>query len=139
MHTREKGNKGEDIACIYLVKKGYVVVDRNYLRKWGELDIVAHKDSMLHFFEVKSVTYIPLGKVGSHSPEENVDGFKGHKLRRIIETYLEDRGSRYRKQLEKGIGAIENQEIDFQFHVLCVYMDIKNRKARVKMIENVIL
>jgi putative endonuclease len=122
---RIKGNKGEDISCTFLERKGFVITDRNYLRKWGELDIVAHKDGIVHFFEVKSVTWMPVVRGNAHRPEENVNLFKGHKLRKIISTYLVD----------KGIG----EETAFQFHVLCVYMNMKTRKARVEMIENVIL
>ncbi len=55
MHTRTKGDKGEDVACIFLRKHGFQVVTRNYLRKWGELDIIAVKEGIVHFFEVKSI------------------------------------------------------------------------------------
>ncbi len=50
------GKIGEDCACKYLQKLGYKIVDRNYLKKWGEIDIVAQKDKKLHFVEVKSVS-----------------------------------------------------------------------------------
>jgi len=35
------GNLGEDIACRFLKKKGFKIVDRNYRKKWGEIDIIA--------------------------------------------------------------------------------------------------
>ena len=117
--TKIKGNIGENIACEYLRKQGFVIVDRNYYRKWGELDIVAKTDNMIHFFEVKSVTN------RSHAPEENVHGLKVSKLRKIIGTYLSDKGY--------GLDAT------FQFHILCVYMNEKTRLASVKWIKNVIL
>ena len=55
------GKTGEDYACDYLRKSGYIVVERNYLKKWGELDIIAKKNKKLHFIEVKSVsrTFLP--------------------------------------------------------------------------------
>ena len=34
------GVKGEDLACVYLVEKGYRIEERNARRKWGEIDIV---------------------------------------------------------------------------------------------------
>ncbi len=50
------GQKGEDEACFYLEKKGYKVIERNYLKKWGEIDIVCKKNSKIHFVEVKTVS-----------------------------------------------------------------------------------
>jgi len=34
------GSKGEDLACAFLVEKGYKIVDRNIRRKWGEIDAI---------------------------------------------------------------------------------------------------
>jgi len=41
------GNLGEDIGCKFLVKRGFLIKDRNYRKKWGELDIIAEKDNLL--------------------------------------------------------------------------------------------
>ncbi len=125
MHTRTKGDKGEDVACIFLRKHGFQVVTRNYLRKWGELDIVAAKEGIVHFFEVKSIVS-PLGSISKgHRPEDNVHALKLRRLRRTVEAYLTDKGG--------GLDA------EFQFHVLCVYMDISARRARVKWLRNLII
>lgn len=48
------GNLGEDIASKYLLKKGYQIVDRNWIYQKKELDIVALKDEFLVVVEVKS-------------------------------------------------------------------------------------
>jgi Holliday junction resolvase-like predicted endonuclease len=53
---RKTGDLGEDIAERFLMKQGYRIVERNYLRKWGEIDIIAKKDGKLYFVEVKTVT-----------------------------------------------------------------------------------
>ena len=122
-HTRYKGNKGEDVACTFLERKGFKIIARNYLKKWGELDIVATKGGILHFFEVKSVTF---GETRSgHRPEDNVHGLKVKSIRRMIETYLAE----YKI----------HPETVFQFHILCVFMDMQRRTARVKWLENIIL
>lgn len=39
----EIGQLGEEIACQYLEKKGYTILDRNFRRKWGEIDIICSK------------------------------------------------------------------------------------------------
>ena len=37
----ELGKLGEDLACRYLVDKGYRIIERNYRKPWGELDVIA--------------------------------------------------------------------------------------------------
>ena len=126
LHKRAKGNIGEDIACVFLNRRGFRIICRNFFRKWGELDIIAEKDNVLNFFEVKSVV---VGNMScfddNHRPEDNVDGWKIKHLRRIVETYLDFSG--------RGLDS------EFQFHVLCVYMDLGTRLARVKWLKNVVL
>jgi len=52
----ELGKYGEDRACEYLVEKGYKIVERNFRKPWGELDIVAKApDKTLTFVEVKTM------------------------------------------------------------------------------------
>lgn len=50
----ELGKLGEDIATMYLLEKGYQIVDRNWIFQKKELDIVAIKDDFLVIVEVKS-------------------------------------------------------------------------------------
>ena len=121
-NNREKGNRGEDVACFYLKKHGFLIQERNYLRKWGEIDIIAVKDKILHFVEVKSV--VNKGNIG-HRPEENVHELKLRKLRRVIQSYLSDH--------HYGVDA------EFKFHVITVVYDQLKDKFSVKMLENIIL
>lgn len=52
----ELGELGEDLACRYLVDKGYKIIERNFKKPWGELDIIAkNPDKILVFVEVKTV------------------------------------------------------------------------------------
>lgn len=122
-NTREIGNIGEDIACSYLEKQGFFIQERNYLKKWGEIDIIAVKDKILHFIEVKSVA--DRGWCLDYRPEENVHGLKQSKLRRIIQTYLHDK--------KYGIDA------QFEFHVITVKINKIAGKSEVKMLNNLIL
>ena len=51
---RRRGNMGEDFAANYLQKEGYTILERNYSTKYGEIDIIAQKDRIVAFVEVKS-------------------------------------------------------------------------------------
>jgi len=123
---RSRGDTGEKIACAFLEKEGFKILNRNFLKKWGELDIVAEKDKIIHFFEVKSMIGSVSDTVSSgHRLEDNVHGLKVKHISRMIETYLDEKG--------RGLDA------EFQFHVLCVYMNIKTRRAKVEWLKNIIL
>ena len=123
------GRIGEDTACKFLMKHGFSIVERNYWKKWGEIDIIAQKAKKLHFIEVKTVSRENLvGKVtreiDSYQPEENVHPAKLKRLGRTIQTYLLE------KDLEEG---------EWEFDVLAVFLDIRNKQARVSFTENVVL
>jgi putative endonuclease len=59
------GYKGEDIAADHLIKSGYKILIRNW--KWGkhEIDIIAEKDDLVVFVEVKTRTGDFLGGLPS--------------------------------------------------------------------------
>jgi len=49
------GDKSETLATSFLEQSGFVILERNYFaRKLGEIDIIASRDDVLHFIEVKS-------------------------------------------------------------------------------------
>ena len=52
--SREKGNLAEDRASEFLLENGFSIVERNFYSRFGEIDIIAVKDDVLHFIEVKS-------------------------------------------------------------------------------------
>ncbi len=121
---RQLGDLGEDIACRYLERKGFRILERNYLRKWGEIDIVAEKAKLLSFVEVKSVSR-ESGSYGTYRPEENVHPAKLKRLHRAIQTYLLDRKV--------------PEDRPWRVDVACVYLDFSTRRAKVEVLENVIL
>ena len=45
--SQKIGKIGEDIAAKFLMKHGFSVLDRNYTKKWGEIDIIAQKEEKL--------------------------------------------------------------------------------------------
>ena len=52
--SRAKGNLAEDKACGFLLNSGFSIIERNFYSRFGEIDIIATKDEVLHFIEVKS-------------------------------------------------------------------------------------
>jgi len=55
MSSRDKGRAGENIAVSYIKDLGFEIVERNfYAKRFGEIDIIAIKDNIWHFIEVKS-------------------------------------------------------------------------------------
>ena len=76
------GQKGEEVACGYLRKKGYTIVTRNWRSKIGEIDIVAKRGDVLVFVEVKT-----RGGTGHGYPEEAITETNRQRMDRITDTY----------------------------------------------------
>ena len=113
------GKLGEDIAVKYLVKHGYRIVERNYRKPWGEIDIIAKKKGILTFVEVKTQ------KSGFEwRPEENVNWHKKQQLRRIINTYLKES---------------QMYGVEWQVDVLAIELDFQTKNASVEHIPNILL
>jgi len=54
-NTKEYGDQSEELAIRFLQQEGFSIIEHNYFaRKLGELDIIASRDGVLHFIEVKS-------------------------------------------------------------------------------------
>ncbi len=116
--SQRKGELGEDLACRFLMKHGYEVVERNYTRRLGEIDIVAKKDKKLYFIEVKSVSFYTTIR-----PEENMHPMKLKKIYRTIELYIEEKNLK---------------DIDWQLDLVCVLLDEVGKKAKFRIIENIV-
>ncbi len=84
------GKIGEDAAAAYLVKNQYRIVERNHLKPWGELDIVAiAKNKTLVFVEVKTLTGLRPYETGygPAKPEDNMTSAKIIKTKRASLAY----------------------------------------------------
>ena len=127
---KKTGYIGEEAVANHLRRHGFDIIDRNYLKKWGEIDVIARKGGLVHFVEVKTVSREIEASEGTsvargtgYRPEENVHPSKLKKLHRAIQTWLEER----------------NYDGDWQIDVAAVYLDAKNKRGVVKIIDNVIL
>lgn len=79
------GELGEEVACDYLKDNGYNVLQRNYWKPWGEIDIIAKqkKTGLLVFFEVKTLT----AGDGNYRPEDNYTFQKARKTKRACQLF----------------------------------------------------
>ncbi len=159
MKRGEVGKLGEELTARFLMKRGYRIRDRNYRRPWGELDIIAERKDKIHFVEVKTLlrdvsdetdeTLLQdkkrmVGEVSSETlrkkaltyirqkepkdmfrPEDQMSSHKIARLSRIIRTYLG--------------GKEVSSETPWQFDVATVLIDERKRKARINLLENIIL
>lgn len=113
------------------MKQGYSIIERNYTKKWGEIDIIAEKDKVLYFVEVKSVSCktLPNAKMESagddYRAEDNMHPWKAKRMARTIQTYL----------LSKKI----DESAEWEAMLLVVYLNMQTRKACVKVIADLIL
>lgn len=121
------GKCGEQLAARWLQDHGYMIKERHYLRKWGEIDVIAIKGGVVHFVEVKSVSYGTRADLmfsvprETFRPEENVHLRKLARLRRAIETWVME----------------QNYKGEYQLDVVTVRMVPRERFAVVDVIENV--
>ena len=116
------GALGEEIACRYLKDRGFTIKDRNYRKKWGEIDIVSQKHGVTHFVEVKSC------ETGSSvDPAENLHEEKIKKLFRVFESYALERNT-----------SLRDTSFEWQFDAAIVRINTATKEARVKYFENLV-
>ena len=102
------GKKGEELACEYLKKKRYKIIERNWhYSKNAEIDIIADDNGTLVFIEVKTRTTLNYGH-----PFESITQSKIQKIYKGILGYLNQIDKKYKSYRFDGI-AIIGLEITF--------------------------
>ncbi|KKR03295.1 MAG: hypothetical protein UT31_C0025G0003 [Parcubacteria group bacterium GW2011_GWF2_39_13b] len=114
---RKLGDIGEEAAEKYLKKLGYRILEKNYNRKWGEIDIVAKFKKDIVFVEVKSKN-----KDSKFLPAQNVNFFKQQRLIRAARSWLAENKIK--------------SEVAWQIDVLIVELDFGGKNAQVKHLRN---
>jgi putative endonuclease len=116
LKNKDTGDKGEEIASDYLKKNNFIIEARNWRHKHYEVDIIASKNNLLHFVEVKTRNSLKYGH-----PEESITKEKMQ--------YLKNSASAYQYQHQKwkylqfDVIAIElkNNEVKEIFFIEDVY------------------
>ena len=117
--TKERitlGRRGEDLAAQHLKKKGYIILQRNYKLRSGEIDIVAKENNTISFVEVRTRSSLEFG-----SPFASVTTSK---QRQIIRTALHY------------IKANNLFDYEVRFDVVSVLKNTKTNTARIELIKD---
>lgn len=77
------GVQGETLAKQYLIDNGYKILEQNYTTKIGEIDIIATKNNIIVFVEVKNRQTKRFGM-----PREAITPYKQNKIRKVAVQYL---------------------------------------------------
>ncbi len=80
---RRLGFKGEKLAVKHLKKNGYVILERNFRCKTGEIDVIAQLGEVIAFVEVKTRTGDRFG-----TPAEAVDGRRQQRYRNTANFFM---------------------------------------------------
>ncbi len=100
------GQQGEQKAVDYLTIHGYTILVRNWQKKIGEIDIIAQKDQVIYFFEVKTRSGLKYGH-----PFHAIGKRKRAMIRRLGLSYVTDRQLSYHGLAIGAIGIIHQQII----------------------------
>lgn len=119
------GDLGESLAARFLERKGFRILERNYQRKWGEIDIIAEKAGIVRFVEVKTLSHDNqhvTREMNDYRPEEMVHQGKLKKIARTAEMYMNGKGD----------------PRDYQVDVVGVLLNQRTRRAHCRLFEQVL-
>ncbi len=115
--TSETGRLGETLAEEYLEENGYKIIEKNYRTKYAEIDVVAEKNGVLVFVEVRTKSNEEFG-----TPEETINYKKRKKLMRNAEAYV----------------ARKRYKGPYRIDALCIVLGSNEKTARISYYENII-
>lgn len=114
--NKQLGYFGENLASDFLMNQGYSVLEKNYVIRGSEIDLIAEKNGRLHFIEVKTRRTKRFGET-----LESITPQKIQKLERGILSYLEENG---------------RSDEDFQLDLITVEQDMK-KQWQCQIFENI--
>ncbi|MBQ8635678.1 YraN family protein [bacterium] len=113
MTNKTIGKHGEDIAKNFLIKNGYKILETNYrYSRIAEIDIIAEKEDVLHFVEVKTRTQELFG-----TPLEAITPLKLKQIFSCALKYMNNSKKRYKRYQIDAVGIVlsgkDVKKIDF--------------------------
>lgn len=110
--SRSKGDIAEQKACDYLKSQGFKIIEQNfYAKKLGEIDIIASKNEILHFVEVKSANDYEVAV-------NNLTPSKLSKLKRSVDYYIQTKKLNVSFCID--VIIVVEEEIDFLENITLV-------------------
>jgi putative endonuclease len=103
------GSEGEEKAILFLKKQGFKILEKNYRCKIGEIDIIATKNDLISFVEVKTRRSEEFGH-----PEESVNRRKRKKIINTAKYYLMVNNLYYKKDVRFDILSIIRKKSEFE-------------------------
>lgn len=113
MTNKDIGKYGEELAKNFLIKRGYKILEMNFrYSRCSEIDIIAAKDNVLHFVEVKTRTQKFFG-----SPLEAINKTKLISIFQCAQFYMQNTDKKYKKYQIDAVGIVlnKNKENEIQF------------------------
>ncbi len=105
------GSLGESLAAVYFAQNGFTLLHQNWRHSHWEVDIIAEKDAVLHFIEVKTRRTKKFGH-----PEESVSKKKIQYLKNAAEEFLYQFPQWRRIQFDVlAITLLKNQPAEYFF------------------------
>lgn len=115
----EFGSFAESLAEKFLASKNYKILDRNYRKPWGEVDIIAEKEGIIIFVEVKASDKLaPKG----FEPEKRVNADKIKRIKRAAQTYIQQNNL---------------DDKSWQMDIIAVELDKDREVAKIRHFKNV--
>lgn len=115
MNNRQFGDCGEDLACEYLKKNGYEILERNvHFSKFCEIDIIAKYKNKIVFIEVKTRKSDGFGK-----PLESITKTKYENIKKGVLFYIQE--NKIKNYQIDAIGITLKPELKIE-HIKNVYL-----------------
>ncbi len=108
INKREIGSKYEDVIVDYIKDKGYIVLEKNYRVKQGEIDIIAKDKGYLVFIEVKDRKDNKTG-----SPLEAITYSKQKTISKVALYYMYSHGIGENQPVRFDVACIEGEDIEY--------------------------
>ncbi|ETT45970.1 MULTISPECIES: YraN family protein [Paenibacillus] len=106
-NRKEKGAAAENGAVQYLSSSGYMILERNWRCRTGELDIIAEREDCIVVVEVRSRS----GELLQGTPEESVNARKINQVRSTTQVYLHMKGYEERRVSFDVISVLLNDDL----------------------------